>query len=912
MRRGLWHGAVRRTQRRVQSSLQQPPAHDVILPWFMRERPRILWKGHDLATLHNPLHEVRFGDQVLAELTREAAEHRQALYERQLELEASQLEKAAEEYENMRASLTQLGLASSLKPVHPMLLSWYAPLARVLAKRRAEAHEGELGPMGSLLLLLPPDELAVLTMHTVAGECLKSPAGVRLAQIVTELGAGVQVEARLKALGDAHSRRPKDGPRGVDPKRLVRGTSRRVVNVRAQRALERLESDTLDWESSTKAQVGSLLFESLRQVARIDDRAVFDVELRKTRGKTVNHVTVLKEFVDEATDDALGVPRYLPMLVEPKPWRGLKDGGFFKLGVRTMRTHGCLVQAEAVTRAKMPKVYAALDALGRVPWAVNKQVFEVVKRSWADKVTLPDLPSQIDAELPEKPEDDDDALRQWRRRCSKLKQRNAEMHSLRSDLEIKLSIADQFANEEAFYFPYNVDFRGRAYPIPPNLNNLGSDVCRGVLKFARAKELGPRGLFWLRVHLANLCGMSKSSLDERAKFAEDKEPTILSVADDPINNPWWHRVPEEPWQALATCKEIAHALRYPEGPEKYPCSMPVHADGSCNGLQHYASLGRDLDGGRAVNLLPGDRPSDVYADVCAIVVKRVAADARAPDEVDEAAQLRRKCAQICDGLINRKVVKQTVMTSVYGVTYVGAREQILKRLQERLDDVLEEEDSDDKRRRVAALVEHGALDSETHEIVDPVVYRCSLYLAKVTLEALAELFTSARLIMTWLGACARLVSKDGQPVSWITPLGLPVVQPYRRDRNHMVQTTSHRIMLADHVDSLPVNTAKQKSAFAPNFVHSLDSTHMFMTALEMDRLGLDFTAVHDSYWTHPANMDTMNAVLRECFVKLYSEPILENLLDSLQQRHPHIEFPPLPPRGTLDLDEVKRATYFFS
>lgn len=33
--------------------------------------------------------------------------------------------------------------------------------------------------------------------------------------------------------------------------------------------------------------------------------------------------------------------------------------------------------------------------------------------------------------------------------------------------------------------------------------------------------------------------------------------------------------------------------------------------------------------------------------------------------------------------VDRKLVKQTVMTSVYGVTYVGAREQIMRRLHEK-------------------------------------------------------------------------------------------------------------------------------------------------------------------------------------------------------------------------------------
>jgi DNA-directed RNA polymerase len=33
--------------------------------------------------------------------------------------------------------------------------------------------------------------------------------------------------------------------------------------------------------------------------------------------------------------------------------------------------------------------------------------------------------------------------------------------------------------------------------------------------------------------------------------------------------------------------------------------------------------------------------------------------------------------------VDRKLVKQTVMTSVYGVTFIGARQQIMKRLQEK-------------------------------------------------------------------------------------------------------------------------------------------------------------------------------------------------------------------------------------
>ena len=42
-----------------------------------------------------------------------------------------------------------------------------------------------------------------------------------------------------------------------------------------------------------------------------------------------------------------------------------------------------------------------------------------------------------------------------------------------------------------------------------------------------------------------------------------------------------------------------------------------------------------------------------------------------------------RAARALDGLIDRRLVKQTVMTSVYGVTTYGARDQIASRLVER-------------------------------------------------------------------------------------------------------------------------------------------------------------------------------------------------------------------------------------
>ena len=126
--------------------------------------------------------------------------------------------------------------------------------------------------------------------------------------------------------------------------------------------------------------------------------------------------------------------------------------------------------------------------------------------------------------------------------------------------------------------------------------------------------------------LSNMYRADKMSFDGRAQFADDNMDNIRAAVDDPFGeNEWWREF-DDPFQGIATCHEIVKAIDSGD-PENYMCNLPVHMDGSCNGLQHYAALGLDKGGGKAVNLCVADKPQDVYIGVMHEVVKRVAADA---------------------------------------------------------------------------------------------------------------------------------------------------------------------------------------------------------------------------------------------------------------------------------------------
>jgi len=222
------------------------------------------------------------------------------------------------------------------------------------------------------------------------------------------------------------------------------------------------------------------------------------------------------------------------------------------------------------------------------------------------------------------------------------------------------------------------------------------------------------------------------------------------------------------------------------------------------------------------------------------------------------------------------------MTSVYGVTFVGARLQIENALRDRYPNFPEKQ-----------------------------IRNTTVYLTKKTFEAINNLFSGAKAIMDWLVKCAIIVCKAGKNLTWVTPLGLQIVQPYRKaSSNEFVSNISQEIVLKE-IEKLGVNPRRNATAFPPNYVHSLDSTHMYLTALECQRMGIAYASVHDSYWTHASTVPYMNGILRKQFVEIYRRPLLHDLRKFWLAEYPSLELPPVPFYRGLDVNVVEESNYFF-
>lgn len=848
--------------------------------------------GYDISTL--PFHERR---------------------EFQSRLERDCIDVAVVRWREEHEALRQKGLATSMTApgLNPHIWSWHQKLEGLIKKEFDEVakteklakkgiHDFDRCMYGPVLLQSTPARLAAVTIMTTMSSLAFTGAdkGITTTTLLNHIAKMVEEDIQVKLRTEQQQ---KDA-RKAKAHRLLMKQIQAMGGAEASLSAPLPEKPLPDavpqvvapWSVSMKVKIGAMLLSALAEVLRIPVScehpetkqritAMQPGLVRTTqfrRGKRVGTIMPHPRLSDMLREEPRGdfLARHLPMVVEPLPWTGFEKGAYQESPVPMVRLKAGekdqrLYAEAAIARGDMDQVAKGLDVLGRTAWRINRPVLSVFLEVWNSGEALADIPPlHPQIPVPKEPEPSSDSLvrRNWIREIKTGQNLKQSYHSIRCFMNFQLEIARAYRDQE-FFFPHNVDFRGRAYPVPPYLNHMGADHVRGLLRFSKGKELGERGLMWLKVHLSNVYGYDKASLRDRELFAMENLNNIFDSAHNPLKGKRWWLEAEDPWQCLAACMELTAALESPD-PTKFISHLPVHQDGTCNGLQHYAALGGDSWGARQVNLMPGDKPADVYSAVADLVIK----------ELDEDMERGNEMAKALHGKIKRKVVKQTVMTNVYGVTFLGAKKQVLKQL-----DALYPE------LRKESGIEAGLLSS---------------YVTTKIFKALSTMFRGAHDIQYWLGeiggrVCRALTAEQIQSIEdtptavsseailsmmrstiiWTTPLRMPIVQPYRKTSSTVISTCMQSLVLnkPDRFD--PVNRRKQLQAFPPNFIHSLDASHMLLSALECDELGLTFAAVHDSFWTHATDVDTMNRVLRDAFIRIHSEDVIKRLASEFEVRY---------------------------
>lgn len=642
----------------------------------------------------------------------------------------------------------------------------------------------------------------------------------------------------------------------------------------------------LGWSKEEKLKLGTKLLEMA-----IESTGLLELStISEGKNNSVHYILGTQKARDWLAQQHIHCqtlsPLYLPMVCRPTNWTSPTHGGFLTHRLDMVKTPN-RAYLEELSNIDMPMVYESVNALQGTRWRINKRIHEVMREVWELGGDRAGLPRKDPKELPNKPLDineNEESLKQWKSVAKHVHTFNNRNMSKVVSVAQKLWVAEKFAEVEAFHYVWTLDWRGRAYPVGTFVHPQSDDSGKSLLEFADGKPLGTDGADWLAVQLANTWGNDKVSYEDRILWAYMNSADILSYARDPLVNKGWMEA-DAPFGFLAACFEW-HGYTV-DGPD-HVCHLPIQVDGSCNGLQNFSALLLDPIGGKATNLIPSETPQDIYGIVAATALKMMQKDHA--NGIEEAGVML--------GGYGRKWTKRNCMTYAYSVTQFGMKDQLVEELRKAADD--------------GNPVDLKGLGD----------FKVAGYLAGLNLKAIGKTVVAAKNAMDWLKDVAKIAASDNLPLFWTNPAGMPIQQAYMETTGGRVDVYfgGKRTKFFIRVAGKTLNTRKQAAGIAPNVIHSFDSGHMMRTLVKGTAAGVtDFSFIHDSFGTHACDMTVLSDNLREAFIEQYSDDLLAKFRDEIVEQLTRsgaeeliAKIPELPPRGTLDLNQVRESRYFFA
>ena len=777
-------------------------------------------------------------------------------------------------YERARKAADK-GQETMTDPVHRLMAASIEPVAQAFQdwKKQVEAGPGRRATAYQYVGNMNPKVFALLALRQTLNTISKP---TRLQSLAKRIGTQIERELKLAAFEQQKPALYRTIDRRVDASDLRFQAEYRVKVLLHAANKHQIAFD--NWGDDVLVHIGALAVDLITQHTGFLERFERRLPGRPSAGWYVGPTEELVQHLEKAHLSASVMhPTSQPMICRPLPHQGGSTGGHILPTLREplikSRTRGA---PDLVTPETAPKVYQAVNGLQNVAWEVNEEVLKDLLRTWELIGCIPKASYREDrVPDPEPSKQDMKVWRLWKAHSRKVFYENRANRGKRLAVVMTMSLAQKFVGKP-IWFPYKMDFRGRMYTRAAFLAPQGADLARGLLRFSEAKEIGERGIYWLKVHVANTFGYDKASFDDRVSWVDQHRKDIEATAADPLGYHWWHEA-DSPVQFLAACKEIAGA--WSTGPT-FKTQLPITFDGTCNGLQHLAAMMRDPGVGALVNLAPSDKPQSIYELVAASV------NAKLKTQSENVAWAKYG--------MDRAGAKRPTMI----VPYNGGVSAFVKYLREWVDD----------------RATNKGIPWPFPEERD--LHKALFRLARCVSEAIDEAIPLPRAMMKWSkGAVKVACGPKGKAVRWTTPTGFVVTQEYPSIANRLVKTRlgDKVIQLQLRTDGVGIDTRRQTRAFAPNFIHSYDAAHQQLTICWLLCAGItSFFFNHDAYGVHACHAEELHLATRETFIEIYAQDVRMRIKEELQSQAPEgQQIPEPPPMGDLNIEGVRNSRYFF-
>jgi len=540
---------------------------------------------------------------------------------------------------------------------------------------------------------------------------------------------------------------------------------------------------------------------------------------------------------------------------------------------------------------EMPVVYESVNIIQETEWVINKPVYDLIKTCMDNDFNLGQLPvNPQSTELPPKPFDiktNKEALIKWKREAQQVHKSIGQSMSKFIQVRLIMEEASMLLDKGGFFYPHQFDFRFRIYPKPALLSPQSADYSRALLKFKFGKRIGTGdSVSTFNIAGANLYGeVDKMELPIREQWVQTNSKKIIASANNPLENTWWCDA-DKPYCFLAWAIEYKDYAESNYSPE-FITTLPIQADCSNSGLQHYSAMMRDPIGGKATNLVPSNKPNDVYNLVAQKLIMKLR------DIKDE--PMAKKWLEYG---IDRKLCKKPVMCLPYSLTKFSCRKYIEDHMKKQLNE------------RNVSIDIFKVSDREDG------IFHATNWLTPILWESINEIIVGAKEIMTFLKSIAKLVASENLPVSWTSPLNAPIQMLCYEKESKRVKT-----QMGDSIVKLSVahdtpNISKRATSLGicPNFIHANDGAVLQLAVVKAKELGVDnFSMIHDSFGCVASDSHLMGKALREAFCEIYQKDVLKNFADEMYamlSEKNQKKFPKMPKKGDLNLDLVKQSVFF--
>lgn len=508
-----------------------------------------------------------------------------------------------------------------------------------------------------------------------------------------------------------------------------------------------------------------------------------------------------------------------------------------------------------------------------VPYVVNQRVLQIARKALSDPHGVLGLPPHGSKPKPEFPFSED-----WSKDTATESELNR-FSTWKSDMKAwytyentrvgrKLGIAQKLHDMamipegQKWYCPAFIDWRGRMY-FRSTLNPQSADVIKGCINFYNKKRLGKEGLYWLWFHIANCCGYDKADPGLRVQWAKEHWDEIQNF----LNNPFTVEPPEEDtaFTLLQAGFAMQEALQLPN-PEDYMCNVPVAIDATCSGLQHYSAMLRDEVGGYYTNLID-EHDTDCKHDIYTAVANKALENLGNYTDDPVILNFWKEHG------IPRAMAKHPVMTYVYSAT-------------------------------LRTCIEYVYADMQGTEL--PEGYSSMMICTPVGKSIRNAVETTVPASTEAMKYLRNLVKASKEPLRWITPVGVPVVNyadtMYSKDMRVYSMGITH-ISVASH--SGKYDRKRAINGISPNFIHSLDSSHLMRV---INKFNGEILPIHDSFATHPCDVSQLRDVLLSELAELYETRDILGIFENLSSTAKEIQ---RPAHGKLSLDSIRKSRFAF-